>query len=67
MAKTPKPEDLRLAAAWLEVYEGSGDDGRSMDVVRNWLLEQADSAEFRATCKEVGVSVTAARKAINPR
>lgn len=44
------------------VYEGA-EDAEACQRVRTWLLDQADAVEFRAACKEAGVSVGEARKA----
>lgn len=65
--RTPRPDALRLAADWLASYEGvepGGADAVTMAEVAAWLLAQADAAELRAACKDAGVPVAQARKAI---
>jgi hypothetical protein len=61
--KRPSPDDLILAAMWLDSYEGE-DDAAACHRVAAWLRHQAEAAEFRHTCKEAGVSVADARAAI---
>lgn len=60
--KRPSPDDLHIAAQWLDVYEGAEDRDACMRV-RAWLLAQSDAAEFREACRDAGVSVATARKA----
>lgn len=62
MPKTPSANDMYLAANWLDVYEDA-EDKEACQRVREWLLIQADAAEFREACREAGVSVAQARKA----
>jgi hypothetical protein len=64
MIKRPATDDLHIAAQWLAVYEGEGEDAEACERVRAWLLDQADAAEFRAVCRAVGVPVGQARKAV---
>lgn len=63
MTKKPSAADLNTAALWLDVYEGA-EDAEACRRVSAWLLQQADAAEFREACREAGVSVVQARKAI---
>ena len=63
MSKKPSADDLYLAAQWLDVYEGA-EDAEACKRVRAWLLQQADATEFREACREVGVPVALARKAV---
>lgn len=63
--KAPSASDMRLAAEWLDVYEDGDRD--ACERVRDWLRQQADAAEFRAACRDAGVPVTIARKAIAAR
>jgi len=56
-------DDMFLAAQWLDVYEGA-EDAEACQRVREWLLAQIEAEEFRAACKEAGVPVATARKAI---
>lgn len=60
----PTPEQMRLAAAWLECNEGDGSEAADCAAVAAWLQEQANAAEFRAECARAGVKVSAARRRI---
>lgn len=64
--KTPSADDLHIAAQWLDVYEGA-EDRESCLRVREWLLKKADEVELRATCRDIGVSVAVARRAIKAK
>lgn len=61
--KKPSPDDLHIAAQWLDIYEGAEDE-KACQRVKAWLLAQADAMEFRQVCKEAGVAVKNARKAL---
>lgn len=61
---TPTHAQLRLAAEWLQHNEGESGEADDCHAVAAWLLEQAEAAEFRALCRDAGVSVKAARAAI---
>jgi hypothetical protein len=63
MIRAPSPDDLYVAAAWLDVYEGA-EDAEACQRVRTWLLQQADAKEFRQACRAAGVSVAEARAAV---
>lgn len=63
----PSQDELRVAALWLEAYEAFNAhdvDGRACQRVREWLLQQADAADLRKACREAGVTVAAARRAM---
>lgn len=62
MTRKPSPDDMHIAAQWLDIYEGA-EDQEACRRVRAWLLEQSDAAEFRHARREAGISVSAARKA----
>jgi len=59
----PKPDQMRVAALWLETNEGQGDEGTSCHVVAEWLIDKADNLDFIAACREAGVPVAKARAA----
>lgn len=61
MAK-PTPDEMHIAAQWLDINEGA-EDAVACRRVREWLLQQAEAAEFRAACREAGVPVSHAKKA----
>ena len=65
-SKKPSADDLHTAAQWLDVYEGASgaEDAEACQRVRAWLLQQADAADFREACREAGVPVAQARKAV---
>lgn len=67
--KRPDPDDMRLAAEWLDMYEpvGDPDDGSGCTRVRDWLLAQAQAAELRTACREVGIPVRLARERLYTR
>ena len=63
--KTPSPDDLYIAALWLENYEGveeGAEDAEACHRVSAWLEKQAAAAEFRAACRDCDVPVSVARK-----
>lgn len=64
--KTPSADDMHTAAQWLDIQEGA-EDAEACLRVRAWLLQQADAAELRAACREAGVPVAQARKAVKAR
>lgn len=67
MTKKPSVDDMYIAAEWLDVYESDGADAAeamACQRVRNWLLEKADAQEFRRACRDAGVPVAEARKAL---
>ncbi|MGV0982349.1 MAG: hypothetical protein ACOYB0_08315 [Polynucleobacter sp.] len=66
MPKTPSADDLHIAAQWLDIYEGA-EDREACQRVRVWLLEQSDALEFRQACREAGVTVAQARRAIKAK
>ena len=59
--KTPSPDDLYIAAQWLQIYEGA-EDAEACHRVAAWLENQAAAAEFRAACRDCDVPVSVARK-----
>lgn len=61
---TPTPDQLRRAAFWLELNEGSSGEADDCAAVATWLHEQAERAELRAICRQTGVPVAKARAAI---
>ena len=63
MTKIPSDDDFYVAALWLDVYEGA-EDYEACQRVRKWLLSKIEAREFRQACKEAGVSVSHARKAL---
>lgn len=64
--RTPSPDDLFIAANWLEVYEGA-EDAEACKRVAVWLKEKSDDQEFKLSCKEAGVKVTYARQSLKRR
>ena len=62
-AERPSPNDMHLAAEWLDAYEGE-DDAEACQRVRAWLIQQAEATELRQACRDAGVSVAEARRAI---
>lgn len=64
--KTPTPDQLHIAAQWLDIYEGA-EDATACQAVKSWLLEQAEAAELRKACREARVPVSRARAAIKAR
>lgn len=60
----PTPDQLRRAAFWLELNEGSEGEADDCSAVAAWLYRQAEQAELRALCRDAGVSVAQARAAI---
>lgn len=58
---TPTPDQLRLAAHWLELNEGHGGEADDCATVATWLYRQADDAEIRAMCRDAGVPVALVR------
>lgn len=63
-AKTPSPDDLRLAALWCENNEGDENERGPMQRVARWLEAQADAIEERQMAAECGVTVKALRNAV---
>lgn len=61
--KTPSSDDLLIAAQWLDVYDGDDEDD-ACQRVRSWLIDQAENQDLRAACREAGVAVSQARKAM---
>lgn len=61
---TPTPNQLRRAAHWLEMNEGSDGEADDCNAVAEWLYRQADNADLRAMCRDAGVPVAQARAAI---
>lgn len=61
MATTPKSDDLRVAAQWLDIHEGA-EDAQACRRVATWLVRQADAADFRESCRQAGVTVSKARE-----
>src|SRR5688572_19766496 len=55
-AGKPSTDDMRLAAEWLEHYEGEGAEACAR--VAAWLSEQADSKDLRDAAREHGVPVS---------
>lgn len=61
--KTPSIDDLHIAVQWLEIYEGA-EDAEACRRVARWLLKKSADMELKEVCREAGVSVTQARRAI---
>jgi len=59
--KTPSPDDMCIAAQWLQIHEGA-EDAEACRRVAVWLEKQAAAAEFRAACRDCDVPVSVARK-----
>lgn len=59
--KTPSPDDMHLAAQWLEIYEGA-EDAAACKRVAEWLRAKSDAAELRAVCREKKLPVALVRK-----
>ena len=63
--KKSSADDLRIAAQWLEVYEGVGADADACRRIRAWLLARAEADELRDACREAGVPVAQVRRALH--
>jgi len=61
--KRPSPNDLHTAAQWLDLHEGA-EDAEVCKRVAKWLLGQSDATEFRIACRNAGVPVAKAKKAL---
>ncbi len=62
--KAPTPDDLLLAALWLEQNEGEDDERGPMLRVAEWLKRQADAKYFRDACRKAGITVKEALRRI---
>lgn len=51
MAK-PSPDDMHLAAQWLEIYEGA-EDAEACKRVAEWLRKESDKLELQTLAREV--------------
>jgi len=64
----PLSEDLRTAAEWLDVNEGTDGESDSRKRVADWLRRKAGNLEYEATvrrvAKETGKSPQKVRAAI---
>lgn len=58
--KRPTPDEMDIAAQWLEANEGT--EAQACSRVAAWLLAQAEATELRKQCRAVGVSVVTMRK-----
>ncbi len=67
MSKPPSPDDMRLAAQWLDAYDKDADEFAACQRVSAWLDHQADALELRQTCRDLGISVALARKMMRGR
>lgn len=63
MAAKPSADDMRLAADWLNTYEGA-EDAEACKRVAAWLDEQAEAKDFRDAARAGGVPVKALRKRV---
>lgn len=66
--KKPSIEDLDLAVQWLEVYEG--DDAESLAAMQRvvaWMQGITEAEALRQACREAGVTVKQARKALRAK
>lgn len=59
--KTPTPDEMRLAADWLEANDGLEGEAERCKTVAAWLNAQADAQEMRAQCRAAGVPVAKLR------
>lgn len=59
--KTPKPEDLELAAEWLGYYEGEEDLQLK---VAAWLKFKARQTRLRQTAKRLGLPPNVLQEAV---
>jgi hypothetical protein len=66
---TPSPDDLHIAAQWLDIYEGAEDaeDAEACKRVAKWLIEQSKAAELRQICRDAGVSVAHAKRVMKQK
>lgn len=60
--KRPTPDEMRVAALWLEVNEGEGTEAQACARVAAWLEAQADAIELRAVSRTCRVPVASLRK-----
>lgn len=60
--KTPKPEDLELAAEWLGYYEGDGEDLQLK--VSAWLKFKAQQLRLRRTAKRLSLPPNVLQEAV---
>lgn len=60
MTPKPTPDDMRLAADWLD--SNDGEEAPRCKVVARWLYAQANASELRALCREAGVPVAKAKE-----
>ena len=58
----PAPDQLRLAAQWLDSYDESDDAFECMATVSAWLMQQAEAKEIRALGREEKIPVSAIRQ-----
>lgn len=62
---TPDPEAMELAAEWLETYEaepGGEDVEQAVKHVATWLRQHSRDTEIRRVARQVGCTVSYARK-----
>jgi hypothetical protein len=65
--KSPRPDDLRLAAEWLRQYDDEHDGGQDSLRARrvaDWLDEQASAKELREAAAEARIPVDLLRRAL---
>jgi hypothetical protein len=61
MSKRPSDDDLRIAAEWLENYEGRTDDENAPFLrVAEWLKQQVADRELRAIVRKTNAEIKAA-------
>jgi hypothetical protein len=62
MPKSPTPEQMRLAAEWLDCNEAhDGTEQADCLAVRDWLRAKADQAEARIIARDYDISVSQVR------
>lgn len=61
MSAKPSVDDMRLAAEWLDEYEGA-EDAEACKRVAAWLNDQADAMTLRDEARKHRVPVAALRR-----